>query len=64
LRSVPEKILPSIKQANPRDMFQKASKSAFRPVVSYSINFFSYEDTRKHKRTPMTQNQQMKEILK
>jgi hypothetical protein len=53
-----------IKHANLRDMFQQASKSASRPLVSYSINFFSYEDSRKHKRTPMTRNQKMKEILK
>jgi hypothetical protein len=54
---------PSIKQTNLREMFQRASKSASRPLVSYSINFFSYEDPRKH-RTPMTRNQLMKEILK
>ena len=33
-------------------MFQKAFKTASRPLVSYSINFFSYEDPRKHKEDP------------
>jgi hypothetical protein len=52
---------PSPIQANLMDMFQKACNS--RPLVSYS-NFFSYEDPRKHKMIPVTQNQQMKEISK
>ena len=34
------------------------------PIFSYSINSFSYEDSRTQQRTLMTRKQQMKDIFK
>jgi hypothetical protein len=53
-----QKNVSSMKQVDLRDMFKKASTSVGistiltppNPFVSYSMNFFSYEDSRKHRR--------------
>lgn len=55
------------KQTDLTDMFKRASKSVYGMVspdhVSHSSKFFSYDDSRKQKRTMMTLNSQMKEII-
>jgi hypothetical protein len=59
-----------MKQADLKDMSGKVSKSVcistvVVPPVSYSSAFFSYKDSRKHRRGPLvTLSQQMREISK
>ena len=61
-----------VRPAYVNDIFKKVSECVCKyccdiswPFGLYSINFFSYEDSRKHKRgPPMTLNKQMKEISK
>jgi hypothetical protein len=59
-----------MKQTGQRDMLKKTLQECLYinhcgiscPLVSYSINLFSYDNFRKQKRTLITLNQQMKEI--
>jgi len=56
-----------VKQADVRNIFQKASMGVCTETVvvspdAYTFNFFSYEDSRKQKRTLMALNQQRRDI--